>query len=94
MTSSLYRKKPVVISAIQWTGGNVAELIGYCGNKFMTVDEADRGDDPKQTAAIFDDLHNTWIHVYNGQWIIRGVQGELYPCADDVFTATYEAVES
>lgn len=32
------------------------------------------------------------IQVYDGDWIIRGVKGELYPCKPDIFAATYEAV--
>ena len=29
-----------------------------------------------------------------GDWIIRGIKGEYYPCKDDIFTATYEEVQS
>jgi hypothetical protein len=34
------------------------------------------------------------IHASSGDWIIRGVQGEFYPCKPDIFESTYEAVES
>jgi len=85
-----YRKKPIAVEAVQWTGANVDEMIAFTGYDFHTVDPQDRGDDPDTTAAVFDKLHGTWVHVYDGQWIIRGIQGEFYPCADDVFTATYE----
>lgn len=46
------------------------------------------------TAVVYDDLHGTWVNLKTGQWVIRGVQGEFYPCDADVFAATYEAVES
>jgi hypothetical protein len=88
-----YRKKPVVIEAVRWTGdnaGNVYELAGC--DKFDVLDEQARANcaDPDATAAVFDVLHSTWVLVYDGQWIIRGVKGEFYPCAADVFTETYE----
>lgn len=91
-----YRKKPVEITAIQWTGDNEQDVIAFTGSgKFAALDPEDRTDDPELTAEVFagDELHNTWVGVYTGQWIIRGAQGELYPCAADVFAATYEPVE-
>lgn len=47
-------------------------------------------DDPDATATVFDKLHSTWVLVFDGRWIIKGVKGEFYPCADDVFRETYE----
>lgn len=46
------------------------------------------------TAVVYDDLHGTWVNLKTGQWVIRGVQGEFYPCDADVFATTYETVES
>lgn len=34
-------------------------------------------------AAVYDHLHDTWVGVKSGQWIMAGNQGEFYPCADD-----------
>jgi hypothetical protein len=86
-----YRKKPVEVGAIQWTGGNLAEVLMFTGPAFFgAVAAEDRDGDPDMTAEVYDKLHGTWVHVYDGQWIIRGIQGELYPCAADVFAATYE----
>lgn len=45
-------------------------------------------------AVIYDDLHSTWVNVENDDWIIKGVQGEFYPCKPDIFAATYEAVSN
>jgi hypothetical protein len=89
-----YRKKPVVIEAIQWTGANLDEIQALTGRAaFDVLDEHDRVncDDPAATATVFDKLHSTWVLVYDGQWIIQGVKGEFYPCAADVFAETYEA---
>jgi hypothetical protein len=76
-------------------GSNLAEVLRFAGpgGYFGTVPPEDRAADPAMTAEVYDKLHGTWVHVYDGQWIIRGVQGELYPCAADVFAATYEAAE-
>ena len=41
---------------------------------------------------MYDRLHSTWVLVYTGQHIVRGVKGEFYPIAEDVLAETYEAV--
>ncbi|MFC4006612.1 hypothetical protein ACFOY2_05225 [Nonomuraea purpurea] len=89
-----YRKKPVEVAAVQWTGSNEDELKKFAGHLFEVVDPEDRGDDPDQTAAIRDTLHNTWVRVYDGQWIAKGIKGEFYPVAEDVFAETYEPVHA
>lgn len=45
------------------------------------------------TAVVYDDLHGTWVNVSTGDWIIRGTEGELYPCADTVLRKKYEPAE-
>ena len=89
-----FRKRPVEVSAIQWTGANLAEVQEFTGRGYFdAVDPQDRSDDPDMTAMIFDKLHSTWVHVYDGQWIIRGIQGEFYPITDDVLALTYEPAD-
>lgn len=90
-----FRKKPVEIQAVRWTGGNDADLDQFAGDYFAALDEQDRANcnDPEATAQIFDALHSTWVLVYDGNWIIRGVKGEFYPCRDDIFRETYEVVD-
>lgn len=44
------------------------------------------------TAVIYDELHETWVNAATGDWIIKGVLGEFYPCKAHVFADTYEAV--
>lgn len=85
-----YRKKPVEVEAVRWTGQNVEELQAFAGERFEHLDLEDREDDAD--AGIFDVLHSTWVKVYPGQWVIKGVAGEFYPCAHDVFQQTYEPV--
>lgn len=85
-----FRKKPVEIEAVQWTGDNWYFLREWTDDKFNVLDEEDRTDDPDATAEVLDDLHSTWVLVYTGDWIIKGVKGEFYPCRNEVFEATYE----
>jgi len=89
------RKKPVEVDTIQWTGDNETEVQAFTGGPsiFYALDEDDRaanGDDPDATAAVYDKLHSTWVLVYTGQHIVRGVKGEYYPIAEDVLAETYE----
>lgn len=89
-----FREKPVEIEAVRWTGDNAAELDDFTASHFEALDEQDRANsnDPEATAQVFDVLHSTWVLVYDGDWIIRGIQGEHYPCRPDIFQATYEPV--
>ena len=79
----LYRKKPVVVEAVQWFPGlEIEGVIGNWENNPMTP-----GKHSVQTL-------EGWLNVSAGDWIITGVKGEKYPCKPDVFEMTYEAVES
>ena len=83
-----YRKKPVVIDAIQWTGENVRECIEFLGKSFGGFPEQyeDRDDISVLT------LEGSHI-ASRGDYLIRGVKGEHYPCKPDIFELTYEAVQ-
>lgn len=89
-----FRKKPTIISAIQYTGINAAELDEFTGGNFVKLDDADRAvcDDPAATAQVFDGLNSTWVLVFDGDWIIRDAEGRYFPCHPEVFAAEYEAV--
>ena len=89
----LYRKKPVTIEAMQWDGDEDAayEVIDW-------IDQASTV--ARRFDAVYDCYGNTIaiktlegvITASAGDWIIRGVQGEFYPCKPDIFEQTYEAV--
>ena len=79
-----FRKKPVVIEAVQWTGRNVEEI-----GKFLKGPVMGRGND--STISICT-LEGEMI-AQPGDWIIKGVKGEFYPCKPDIFAATYEPVD-
>ncbi len=87
-----YRLLPVTVEATQYDGTQaVAEYIeAWSEQRFNTVDPEDRIDDPDAVAAVFDILRGAWIPVAVGDWIIKGVKGEFYPCDPQVFAETYE----
>lgn len=39
---------------------------------------------------VFDELHDTWVKLKRGDWIVRGIRGEFYPVEEAVFAETYE----
>lgn len=96
------RKKPVTIEAIRWTGDNLEAVQAFVGkardcpsherardNNGFDVHHVDAGIE----GAVWDYLHKTWVKVYVGQWVLRGLQGEFYPNADDNLRQTYDFVE-
>ncbi|MEU3507642.1 hypothetical protein ABZ733_06900 [Streptomyces longwoodensis] len=91
-----YRKRPIEVDTIQWTGTNEADVQAFTGgpSTFYALDPADRenSDDSEATATVYDKLRSTWVLVYTGQHIVRGVKGEYYPIAEDVLAETYEPV--
>ena len=89
---SRFRKKPVIIEAVQWREHGDHPDVGYfrrpdvsgesicseCGCRFHTHGWID----------TLEDGHR----VCPGDWIITGIKGEKYPCKPDIFEATYEPV--
>lgn len=86
-----FRKKPVVIEAMQFDGDNYSEIRAFVGvGQYFKPDYFSGGS--LGQAQLFDDvIHEAWLPVRIGQWIVKGVQGEFYPCDPEVFKATYEA---
>jgi hypothetical protein len=91
-----YRKKPVVIEALQWTGSNPEQMTAFAGDNFRALAPHERTpdplDDPDRTAEVYDELHLTWIGMHDGQWLIRGIRGEFYPHDESAFPEVYEPV--
>ena len=78
-----FKKKPVVIEAVKWTGYNYSEVIILA---------------EKSTRKMYLN-HNKTLTIYTlegdhianiGDWVIKGVKDELYPCRGDIFEMTYE----
>lgn len=86
-----YRKKPVVIDAWQWDGseGMAIQLI-QDNTVEGSVQKVLEGETPTVAFRIFT-LEGA-MSVSKGDYIIRGVAGEFYPCKPDIFEKTYESV--
>lgn len=80
-----FRKKPVVIEAIQYDGTFPME--------FLRGDERVRADGERGSGGLAIHTLEGVMTASIGDWIIRGVKGELYPCKPDIFEATYEEVK-
>lgn len=87
-----FRKKPVVIEAIQWDGKNLDEVMTFC-NGDASYELMARGAS-ELVIATLEDGESIARHVASvGDFIIKGVAGEFYPCKPDIFEQTYEKAE-
>lgn len=86
-----YRKKPVVIEALQWLGTfesyhKVCEFVG------KSLQNNHLGQ-PEPQDIYIETLEGTHTAT-KGDYIIKGIKGEFYPCKPDIFEMTYELVET
>lgn len=81
MASTRFTKKPVTIDAMQWTGENRKELFDFCDKSYFNGDEL-----------RIQTLEGSMIASV-GDYIIKGVKGEFYPCKPDIFAMTYDLAE-
>jgi len=81
-----FRKKPVVIEAIQFTGGNWERIGEFVGQKAALARKYGNN------ILLINTLEGE-MRADVGDWIIKGVKGEFYPCKPDIFELTYEKVE-
>lgn len=79
-----YRKKPVIVEAIQYNCDNLIEIFHFCNKAYF---------EHMSQSLIIDTLEGK-MHVDEGDFIIKGVHGEFYPCKPDIFEETYEAVNT
>jgi len=81
---SKFRKKPVIIEAVQWLGENFIEIDEFITSRHSTF--------PKDCLIEIETLEGLML-AKCFDWIIKGVNGEFYPCKPDIFEKTYEKVE-
>lgn len=81
LTPRRYRKKPVVVEAMLLTHENCAQVAAWCGGTVLTFNHMIRV--PVRT------LEGT-LNASPGNWIVKGVLGEFYPCDPKAFAETYE----
>jgi len=78
-----YKKKPIVIEAMQWNDFNLDEVLRFLGVN---------GTLKSRDTILIDTLEGI-MKASVGDYIIKGVDGEFYPCKPDIFEKTYEKVE-
>ena len=92
-----YRKKPVVIEAIQWNGSNELELKRFAGDS-IRIDIVRESESLNEGRLIY---KQTDVYVMTlegettlskGSYLVKGINGEYYPCKPDIFDKTYEQI--
>jgi len=94
-----FKKKPIIVEAKQVTSDSIDEIADWCagGKRFPVC-----ASNPNLFAAAGIDFLHPYISIQTlegemkallGDWVIKGVKGEFYPCKPDIFEATYEAAE-
>lgn len=99
---SKYRKKPVVIEAVQLRWDNWDEMCAFAGvgpepsqprGCYVDADGNATENATNTIGMLIPTLEGTML-AKQGDYVIRGVKGELYPCKPDIFAATYEPAEA
>lgn len=84
MTICTYEKRPVRIQAVQWNGENVKELMDFLNWRNASHDD--------QSGFVIHTLEGN-MQATVGDYIIKGLSGEYYPCKEDIFLASYIKVQ-
>ena len=82
----IYRKKPVEIEAIQWVSDNIEQVYEMLGDTLIINTDED------EVKHFINTLEGK-MELSWGDYVIKGVKGEFYPCKPDIFELTYEMVE-
>ena len=91
-----YRKKPVIIEAVQWNGLNFKEIQEFAGYDVAVLEEVRKLNMDMHIPGDYRLYIRTLEGVMDarkGDYIIKGVNGECYPCKPDIFEKTYEEVK-
>lgn len=82
-----YRKKPVVIEAFRWTGGH-----DQTEDPEWIINRIKMGQVSFADGRMYIKTLEGVMAADSGDYVIKGVQGEIYPCKPDIFEQTYEQV--
>ena len=82
-----FRKKPIVVNAVRVTNDNKNQVFSFLNTIRMNIEPS--FDTAENLTLIIPTLEGDMV-VCIGDWIIQGVNGELYPCKDDIFKKTYD----
>lgn len=86
------KKKPVIIEYVQWTGENISEIMSFCGSAAHDIYQINLANMPVEYSLIIKTLEGN-MRAEPGDYIIKGVYGEFYPCKPDIFKETYEIID-
>lgn len=98
-----YRKKPVVIQAVQWTGNNPCEIQEFAGSAAKIIKYAPAINNARGVFVGFVERASLELSIQTlegemkaaiGDYIIKGVNGEFYPCKEEIFKKTYDLAEN
>ena len=81
-----YVKRPITIEAVQWTGDNRKDIWDFCTLAYFNTDY-----ETGNLKLNIQTLEGT-MEASVGDYIIKGIQGEFYPCKEDIFHLTYDEV--
>lgn len=88
--TKLYRKKPIPIEAVQWDGTNTSELMKFSRDvRFIYHEEANK----KVITEMYVQTREGDLYANIGDYILKGIKGEVYPCAREIFEETYEEIK-
>ena len=89
-----YRKKPVVVEAVQWNGFNLEEIKEFVGDSLIYGVSDSAWKVGKGAPTVYLEIKTLeGNHICRGgEYVIKGVKGELYSCKEDIFKMTYEKV--
>ena len=79
-----YRKKPVIVEAVVWTGNNIDEIKELAKNAVEHIIFVDNN--------LYIETLEGNMNASIGDYVIKGIAGEFYPCKPDIFKETYETV--
>ena len=82
-----YTKKPITIQAIKYDGNNIQEIIDFVGNENLTF--SDVGIMQWSIKTLEGDML-----ISLGDYVIKGIKGEFYPCKPDIFEMSYDEVNT
>lgn len=92
---AFFKKRPVIIEAVLWKGDNLFEIISFTND--VPVLKGNTAQEKWDEYCSLVDKEGLKIYTLEGKmnadigdWIIKGIKGEFYPCKPDIFQLTYE----
>jgi len=85
-----YRKLPVVIEAVKLERGYAEMAVSFVGNE--NIDHYNLGEFGEDTCYMDIKTLEGVMMAEEGDYIIKGISGEFYPCKPDIFAKTYEEI--